>query len=168
MAGDRAVAPDAMFAAAEAVVVGVEGYYSNSPADPGGETMYGLSRAAHPAMPWPPTPDDAKAEYKSVYWDAHRCSDMPWPWALAVFDAAVNQTSFAITLAQKELGVTADGVVGPATLAAMQTEYSADHLRGYLALRADAYFRNANYATFGHGWLKRLAIIAQQGEHPPP
>lgn len=155
------------FEAAIAIVLVEEGILSNNPADPGGLTMYGLSKAAHPDMPWPPTLDQAKAEYKSCYWDPHHCDEMPWQFALSVFDAAINQTNIAVVLLQAALHVTKDGIIGPATISAMTDEYADDAFRCYLAFRADAYFHNPDYETFGNGWLQRLMRIAQASKSPP-
>jgi len=153
--------------AAIAIVLEEEGVFSDDARDPGGETMYGLSRAAHPGLPWPPTIDQARAEYLRVYWTPHRCEEMPWGWALALFDGCVNQTGRAVRLAQLALQTVEDGEVGPETLAAMQGPHGGDRLLTYLALRADAYLKSPNYDVFGHGWLRRLMRIAQCGEHPP-
>lgn len=150
-----------MFDAAVEIVLGEEGVFSDDERDPGGLTIFGLSKAAHPDMPWPPTIDDAKAEYRKVYWEPHRCDEMPWAFALALFDASVNQTAIAVVLLQAALHVEKDGIIGPATIAAMTDEYANDAFLSYLAFRADAYFHNPQYDTFGHGWLARLMRIAQ-------
>lgn len=158
---------DIVFDTIERIVIGLEGKGSNDPRDEGGETVYGLSRAAHPSMPWPPTLDDAKAEYRKDYYDAHRCAEMPFPWALAVFDAAVNQTEMAVRMAQRALNTTQDGVIGAETLKLMAMSGSDDALLSFLAFRADAYMHRPDYDVWGHGWLRRLVRIAQCGEHQP-
>jgi lysozyme family protein len=155
------------FPAAVSLVLEEEGIFSDDAHDKGGATYFGISRTAHPTIPWPPTKEQAIALYKSQYWTAHRCDEMTWPWSLAIFDAAVNQTGLAIKILQKTLSLVVDGVVGDKTLEALGGLYSADHFRMYLALRADAYFRNQQYDTFGPGWLSRLIRIAQESEHPP-
>ena len=79
------------FPLAVAIVLEEEGVFSDDPNDVGGETIFGIARASHPAIPWPPTKDQSIAIYQAEYWTAHRCGEMPWPWGLGVFDGEVNQ-----------------------------------------------------------------------------
>lgn len=154
------------FDAAFAIVLGEEGGHVHDPADPGGETKFGISKRAYPLLDIASlTLDDAKAIYHTDYWDKHRCGEMPWQWALAVFDACVNQGS-GVRWAQLALSAIDDGAVGPEMLALMAKAPDDDY-RAFLALRAEAYARNPRFATYGHGWLKRLFRVAQAGEHPP-
>ena len=154
------------FGAAFAVIVGEEGGYARDPSDPGGETKFGISRRAYPSLDIAAlTLDDAKAIYRHDYWERHRCCEMPWRWALALFDAAVNQGG-GVRWAQFALSTVEDGAVGPETLLLM-AKATDDDYRAFLALRGEAYARQPAFATFGHGWLKRLFRIAQAGEHPP-
>ena len=154
------------FDAAFAVIVGEEGGYARDPADPGGETKFGISQRAYPALDIATlTLEDAKAIYRRDYWERHRCGEMPWHWALAMFDAAINQGGGA-RWAQRALSAAEDGAVGPETLALM-AKAPGDDYRAFLALRAEAYARLPAFGTFGHGWLKRLFRIAQDSEHPP-
>jgi lysozyme family protein len=149
-----------LFSAAVAIVLEEEGVFSADAQDPGGATYYGIARAAHPEFkPWPPTKDQATALYRVQYWDAHRCGEMPWPWAVAIFDGEVNQGS-VIRLAQQALGLTQDGAVGPATLAAM-TQASPALFDEFLGLRALAYTRDAGFSHDGKGWLTRIARVAR-------
>lgn len=155
------------FDAAFAVVIGEEGGYVRDPADPGGETKFGISKRAFPALDIAAlTLDDAKAIYCVDYWVPLRCAEMPWRWALALFDAQINQGAGSVRRAQLALGATIDGDIGPKTLALM-AKAPVDVHRRFLALRAEAYFRQPNFASFGHGWLERLFRIAAAGEHPP-
>ncbi len=107
------------FDAAFAIIVGEEGGYARDPADPGGETKFGISRRAYPSLDIAAlTLDDAKAIYRRDYWDRYRCREMPWRWALAVFDTAINQGG-GVRWAQLAMSAVADGAVGPQTLALM-------------------------------------------------
>ena len=154
------------FDAALALVVGEEGNYSNDPRDTGGETKFGISKRAYPQLDIAALSlDKAKAIYRRDYWERNRCGEMPWRWALAVFDACVNQGG-GVRWAQLALSTVEDGTVGPETLALMASAADDDY-RGFLALRAEAYVRERSSAIYGHGWLKRLFRIAQAGEHPP-
>lgn len=69
-----------------------EGFADNDPDDPGGETVYGISRHYHPEM-WidgkPPTWAQAEAFYLAL-WIANGCDDLPAPVDWIHFDSCVN------------------------------------------------------------------------------
>ena len=68
-----------------------EGGYSNNPADPGGETKFGISKKAYPAVDIKElTEEQARAIYRRDYWDKAGCELLDWPMCLVVFDCAVN------------------------------------------------------------------------------
>ena len=156
-----------LFQAAVSIVLTEEGVFSNSAQDPGGATYYGIARAAHPELtPWPPTQAQAIAIYRAQYWDAHSCGSMAWPWAIAIFDGEVNQGS-VIKLAQIALRLPEiDGMVGPATLAAINGS-SLGTFDAFLALRGLAYVNAGGFPTFGKGWLTRLVRIARAAALTP-
>lgn len=146
-------------------VVGVEGGYVNHPNDPGGETIYGITRRDHPQA-WAngrPTIDQAKAIYRDQYWRPVKADDLPWPLAMFVFDAAVNQgVGTATRLLQKTLGVAQDGIIGNNTLAAIRRSNPVELCALYLADRALRYTGTRNFDVFGRGWLKRLFVISME------
>lgn len=142
------------FPAAVQIVLEDEGVFSNDINDPGGATYFGIARASHPDIPWPPTKDQAIALYRTEYWDAHRCGEMPWAWALCVFEGQINQGS-VIRLLQTTLGLKPDGVIGDQTIAAIQ-HATQEQLNLFFAGRAMAYIALGTFPTFGKGWLKRL------------
>ncbi|MGH7091826.1 MAG: glycoside hydrolase family 108 protein [Stellaceae bacterium] len=155
------------FDAAFAVVAALEGGFANEPDDPGGATRFGISKRAYPGLDIARlTLEDAKAIYRRDYWEAHRCGAMPWRWALAAFDGAVNQGAAAILLLQRALGLAEDGVVGPETLR-LAAEANDDAFAEFLALRAERYAATAGFARFGRGWLKRLFRVTQAAAHAP-
>jgi lysozyme family protein len=154
------------FDAAFLLVVGEEGGYVFDPNDRGGETKYGISRRAYPSLDIVNlTLEGAKDIYSRDYWLRNRCADMPWRWALSVFDCSVNQGS-AVAYAQTALRLAVDGIAGPATLAAMRAAPDED-FDDYLALRAERYTAARDYSLHGRGWLKRLVRVARASEHPP-
>ena len=75
----------------------------------GGDTRYGLARNFHEDIPqaeWDNlTLDQAKAIYRSQYWNELHCDDLPFPLDVIVFDSAVNPGTGA---AARFLAVTAD------------------------------------------------------------
>jgi len=149
----------------------VEGGYANDPDDPGGETNHGISKRSYPGLDIKNLTEDEAAEiYRRDYWEPCNCDELPAGLALAVFDAAVNQgRSAAIRLLQRaieSLGwgrLTADGIVGPNTLAGARACWREDPLftlAEYLSFRADRYAQRAHEAPaqskYRRGWLKRL------------
>lgn len=115
------------FAAALPIVLKAEGGYVNDPADPGGETNLGVTKAvwqawcAERGLPVKAmrdlTVEDVGPLYQTRYWLAASCDKMPWPLALIHFDAAVNSgVTQAAKLLQRALQVSDDGVLGPVTL----------------------------------------------------
>lgn len=68
-----------------------EGGYVNDPADPGGETKYGISKRAYPNVDIRNlTPELAGTIYENDYWGPAGCAQLPPGMALVVFDSAVN------------------------------------------------------------------------------
>lgn len=69
-----------------------EGISDNDPDDPGGETVYGISRRYHPEM-WvdgkAPTREQAEAYYLRL-WESAGCDSLPFPVDCLHFDASVN------------------------------------------------------------------------------
>lgn len=149
------------FDLAFAVVVGEEGGYCNNPADPGGETKFGISRRAHPEVNIAAlTLDQAKAIYRANYWLHIRGDDLPPPLALLVFDSATNNgPTQAAKWLQLAVGVTQDGVIGPATLAAVAKHKVADVMAEFHARRILFQMTLPTVATFGLGWARRLARL---------
>lgn len=157
-------------AAADLVLDRIEKQDSDDPNDPGGLTRFGIALREHPELTrerlLAMTRGDAVAFYRANYWDNHRCGEMPWRWALGVFDGEVNQGG-VVKFAQEALHVSADGVVGVGTLAAMQLEGADECFRAFLAARLVAYSRDRDADLYESGWFARVVLIAQMGEHPP-
>jgi lysozyme family protein len=158
------------FDPAFALIVGEEGALSLDHDDPGnwtggkvgaGElrgTKFGISAAAFPtidirnlSLP------DARAIYRAKYWDRNRCGDMPWNWALGIFDGEVNQ-GVGLELAQKTLGLKADGLAGPATLAAI-ARATPLQFGLFMAARIVRYSQSHLWAQDGLGWSRRALEI---------
>lgn len=148
-------------------ILDFEGGFVNNPADPGGATNLGITLATLKSYNPADTTDDLKALtrtspivsfiYSTGYWRPVRGDDLPSGVDLIVFDASVNQgpRTAARTL-QKAVGVTADGIIGPATLTAVGC-FAAPTLIDAIATAREAEYRaDAGFATFGKGWLARL------------
>lgn len=142
-------------------LIGNEGGYSNNPADPGGETMWGIT--ARVARGWGYTGDmkdlpldTAKAIAKKFYWDPYQCDQFDPRIGFQVLDAAYNGGHPAQWL-QQAAGVTADGVIGAVTAAAVR---AADPLKIVILFNASRIFYYTSLGTwpdFGRGWSNRIA-----------
>lgn len=158
------------FERAFAIVVGIEAGYSDDPADRGnwtsgkvgvGElkgTKFGISAAAFPHLDIKSlTLSQARDIYRGRYWDRNRCGEMPWCWALGVFDGEVVQGT-GLEIAQRTLRLKDDGYCGPVTLAAMQRA-SEGHFRRFMAARGVAFTKANQWEHDGLGWVDRLLNI---------
>lgn len=68
-----------------------EGGYVNDPADPGGETKFGISKRAYPAEDIRRlTLERARLIYCRDYWNAINAEELNPQLAIAAFDTAVN------------------------------------------------------------------------------
>ncbi len=139
----------------------IEGGYVNDPRDPGGETNFGIAKRIHPGVNIRDlTRDQAIAIYKTEYWDASKCDDLPAKIAVAVFDCAVNQgVGIAATLIQKAVGATSDGIIGPKTLDAINRADEDDLVVQFLGWRLRRYAFTANAATYMRGWANRVLFL---------
>lgn len=152
-----------------AEVLRLEGGYVDDPRDAGGETKFGVTRAALSAALGRPagadevadlTPEAAAGIYERLYWSVMRCADLPAGVDLLAFDMAVNMgLGAAARLLQAALGVAADGVVGPRTIAAAASAPAAEVIRDASDLRRQRYRSLAGFAAFGRGWLRRTDLI---------
>lgn len=156
-------APPDLFPRAAEIILSHEGGYVNDPRDPGGETRWGISKRAYPGEDIRNlTRERALQLYRRDYWDACRCGEMPWPVALVLFDAAVNQgADYARRTLQAALKVEADGAIGPRTMAALA---KADPVPVAIEIQAQRMMRYAalpGWRTFGLGWTRRAFAVAQ-------
>jgi lysozyme family protein len=164
------------FDAAFAVVVGVEGGYTDEPADPGNwtggavgvgdlrGTKWGISAASFPTLDIPTLPQRvAAAIYRAKYWDRLAGDALAPPIALISFDAGVNQgVGFAARTLQEAVGAGVDGVIGPATVRAAH-RFDNDPMPVVIEIGARRALRYASLGTFprfGLGWMRRLMRVA--------
>lgn len=129
------------FNSAFEIVVGIEGGYVNDPADPGGETKYGISKRFHPDLDIKNlTLEEAKDIYHSEYWLPSGAADLQQPMDLFVFDTAVNQ--------------------GVSVAKHIYSKYQ-DPMQ-YLGYRAYIYGSGnaSNFKQYGRGWMNRLFKLA--------
>jgi lysozyme family protein len=157
-----------------------EGGYANDPSDPGGNTNFGVS------LRWlkgqglliqeleaedhtqdviqvikTMTREQAEDIYRKLWWDKYGYSNILGQMiAGKVFDTAVNVgASRSHKFLQTSLGLTADGVLGPATLKAVN---STNNIMVYAAFQKQqaAFYQaivttNPSLQKFLQGWLNR-------------
>lgn len=151
-----------------------EGGFVDDPADPGGETNYGITekvarqhgyKGSMRALPI----EVAEDIYRMDYWDAVKLDDVAEDrplFAIAIFDAAVNLGPLqARKLAQKSAGTTADGIWGPLTRKAFRdrsdtvlVEMMCFYRRQYYK---DLAGRKPAMQKFLKGWLRRVDDLQQ-------
>ena len=74
-----------------AFVLKHKGGYVNNPADPGGETKWGISKRAYPNLDIKNlTPEQACDIYSHDYWDKAGCDALAYPLCCVVFDSTVQ------------------------------------------------------------------------------
>jgi lysozyme family protein len=149
-----------------------EGGFVDHPADPGGATKYGITRATLARSRGRPvsvedvrrlTPAEAGDIYRRLYWDLVRADGLPAGIDLAVFDFAVNSgPSRAVRMLQEILGIAPDGLVGPATLAAAGKADPSETIRRLTRARLAFLSRLASWPIFGRGWRRRVLSVEQE------
>lgn len=152
-----------------------EGGYVNHPNDKGGPTYAGVTIAVwttyckkHGLTANVRTLKAMKDSQwreimKGMYWDKLRCDEVRWQSvANLMCDWGVNSGVVKAAMAiQKLVGVTADGVVGPKTIAAINAAQNPDVLFQSLKSARRQNYKDMAKAdqkkrTFLDGWLNRL------------
>jgi len=157
---------DALFKSCMSVVLQEEGGFVDNPADPGGATNMGITLRTLEAWRRAPTSvedvrnlsvDEAERIYRANYWNAMRCDSLPAGVDLMVFDFGVNAgPEESIRSLQRAAGVTADGMFGPETLAAVLRANPTDLTSRLADERLDFYRGLSTFSTFGEGWTRRV------------
>lgn len=132
------------------LLIGEEGGYSADPHDPGGETKFGISKRAYPAIDIANlTIDQAKAIYRRDYWAPLQLDARPWGPALVLFDCAVNQ-----------------GVGRARALLAQVATSSQPFVIAFQAERALLYAALPTFPRYGRGWMRRLLRTTLEAQKP--
>lgn len=159
-------------------VLSFEGGYVNDPKDRGGATNKGVTIATWKAQGYDKDGDgdidvndlkkitdaDAINIMRKNYWNRWKADDIrDQSIANTLVDWVWGSGKYGITIPQQMLGVNADGVVGPKTLAAL----NAQNPKAFfvkLQARRETYLRNLvknnpSQKRFLNGWLRRLKNI---------
>jgi lysozyme family protein len=147
-----------------------EGGYTNDAADPGGPTKFGITIHDYRKYVKPNATaadvramkvDEAKSIYRTKYWDAQRCDELPAGVDYAVFDYGVNSgigrsgkvLRRMLKLPDKSSAVT-DAVIAGAKAVDAKALVAAicdERLRFLQCLRT--------WPVFGKGWGRRVAEV---------
>lgn len=150
-------------------VISHEGGYVNDPADPGGETKFGISKRSYPKLNIADlTLEQAIVIYRTDFWDKIKGDQLPFPVAYQLFDFAANSgISTAIRYLQRAIGVADDGHWGPVSQAEMEKflkERGQNDLLMYLIAERQIFqTRLKNWKDHGKGWAVRNAKNLQIG-----
>lgn len=144
-------------------LIGHEGGYVNDPRDPGGETNWGITKRTAQANGYQGsmlamTREQAYKIYYSAFWLRYQCDKMPEAVAYQFFDAAVNHgLGNASRMLQRAVNVADDGIIGNMTIAAIKKMAISDVIMRLNAERLEFYCKLSTFATFGKGWVRRVA-----------
>lgn len=155
-----------------------EGFYSNDPQDPGGETLWGIARKRNPQWEgWarvdafktlPGFPENMRGNgelldmarnfYRLKYWGPAGC-DMAADLAkYQLFDLAVNVgLGASIRMLQRAVGAVDDGVIGPQTTLKVTNADGGWLLRRLQAQAIRHYTDLKTWPIYGRGWMLRIA-----------
>lgn len=134
--------------------------------DQGGPTMLGVTRTALSSYLRRPvtiaevkalTPETVAPLYLADYFNLAHCPQLANGLDLMVFDEAVNEgVGRAVRHVQEALGVPADGMFGPISLAAAQAAHVPTLIGALHDANADYYIALAvSYPKDRRGWLAR-------------
>lgn len=149
-----------------------EGGYSNHPDDNGGPTNFGITLATYRSWKGNQklteddvrklTREEAVEIYRSRYWNALRCDDLPAGVDLIIFDFGVNAgISRSAKMLQKIIGAEADGSIGNATLGAIPSMKPRDIIAEMTKRKLEFYKGLDDWPVFGKGWTNRALAVEQ-------
>jgi len=150
------------FTEALSVILFHEGGYVNHPADPGGETNFGITkrvaRESGYIGPMREIPMGVvETIYREKYWIEYY-DQIPLGVATNVFDGAVNSgPARSVRWLQEAVGAVVDGRFGPKTLAAVKSMDPGEVVRKYNGVRLRFLADLGTWQTFSRGWVKRIA-----------
>ena len=146
-----------------------EGGFSDQPADPGGATNMGITRATLAGVRGHAvskadvralTRAEAAAIYRSIYWRAVRGDELPVGVDAVMFDHAVNSgPKAAIRTLQGALGFKQDGVLTRRCVDAAQGSDDAALVRRLCEARMNFLKRLSTWLVFRRGWTARMEAL---------
>jgi lysozyme family protein len=155
------------FDSALKMILKSEGGFVNHKLDPGGMTNLGVTKKVWEAWVGKAvgekemralTPATVAPLYKKQYWDAVKADELPTGLDYLMFDFAINAgLGRAIKTMQKAIGTNPDGAIGPKTMQALKDADQADLIAKFSMEKELFYKSLPTFATFGKGWMRRVA-----------
>jgi len=144
-------------------IKGHEGGFWDDPV--GGPTKWGVSKRAYPHLDIANlTVEEAAEIYRRDYLKPLQWERYHDGVAYQLLDFGVNSgPKTAIKHLQRELGVKADGVVGPVTIARIGSLSESDLIMILIANRIEFMTNLRNWDSAGRGWMKRMAKNLRYG-----
>lgn len=155
-----------------------EGGFVNDPHDRGGATNKGVTIATWKAQGYDKngdgvidvkdlkiiSDDDAISVLRKNYWNRWQADKIQsQPIANILVDWVWGSGAWGIKIPQQMLGCTADGIVGPKTIAALNSKDALGFFNQLKARRTQYLYnivqRNPSQKKFLNGWLRRLNSI---------
>ncbi len=173
---------EAVFSVTLTLILQDEGWWSQDPNDPGGQTICGIDRKDNPnSAVWPIVdawklrpgfPENMSgdqalmAEVTAFYqgmWNRLHFGDMNQDMANTLFEACNNQGEpWAIKALQNILEVQADGIMGQETISALQKYNPNSLLIEFNKMRVARYswvaLTNPTLRIYFWGWIKNCAV----------
>ena len=142
-----------------------EGGFVDHPKDPGGMTNLGVTKKVWEEWKGHPvtekemrelTPAIVAPMYEMRYWRTSYCEKLPRGLDLLVFSMAVNAgAGRSVKLLQDSIGLMADGIIGPRTMARINETNVETLIDKFSEIRTDYYKGLKLFPVFGKGWLNR-------------
>ena len=155
------------FDSALKMILKSEGGFVNHKLDPGGMTNLGVTKKVWEAWVGKAvgekemralTPAIVAPMYRKKYWDAVKADELPTGLDYLMFDFAINAgPGRAIRTMQKAIGTTPDGAIGPKTMQALKDADQKDLIAKFSMEKELFYKALPTFATFGKGWMRRVA-----------
>lgn len=149
-----------------------EGGYVNDPADPGGETKFGISKRSYPDVDIKAlTRDAAIAIYHRDFWLPNRCEHLGIMIGARVFDLAVNTgperagkiLQLAVNAYNGKPILKVDGKIGNLTVSAATLAVPDALLWRIAGVQAGYYLglveARPALSRFLNGWLNRAGVV---------
>jgi len=159
---------DEKFLKAVEMVLTHEGGYSRDPADPGGETKFGISKKSYPNLDIEHlSRDEAIGIYFRDFWEKYRyCELRDEALAAKVFDFSVNMGPGAAhthlqlaVMFSSLMTVKVDGILGPKTIKACNDHPVPTLLLATYKLKAIKYYADlgvdSGRVKYLRGWIYR-------------
>jgi lysozyme family protein len=129
--------------------------YENDPDDRGGATKFGIDQRSHPDVDIRNLTEESAREIYQQEWDSQVPYFLRYPADVVFFNYCVNTgLSRAVKFLQEAAGVTADGILGPVTRAAVATK-DPQEIASSMIDSADSFYIRLNRPKYQNGWLNR-------------